>query len=557
MKNTIIFSLLLIVSMGLKGQTTDLSNKIDSLLGTQIMNETPGGVIGVVRDGKVFYKKTFGIANLDYRIPVTDSTVFNLASVSKQFTAFMVLLLEKEGKLNLDDTIQKYIPELKSYGHPITIRQLVHHTSGIPTYDVLHLFAGIPSEMPWDGEDQFNLIQSYHKLNFNPNEEFMYSNDGYFLLARIIEKVTGKTFSQSMKEKIFEPLEMKNAVINDSSGKIISNRATGYSKKGEIFSRINTEGNSTCGYSNVYASVNDMINWLRNFTSKSLGGDQLFDRIFNATDTLNSGETISYTYGFFTWNPNGPKKVYHEGGTEGFRAYLSHFPETGFSVFVMANGETNNHVNLADKIVDLCMKNGLKSKTTKEHKEIKINKELFQLYKGTYLLSDANVLSFDIVNDTFKLIIPDAPQFVMYPEKENEFFLKDFDAQCTFVKDSIGKVSEIVWHQNGQNFKGSRTTVPKLLTQKELQSFTGKYEIPELNVTYSIYIKDNELIMTLPKTFKVFNIYPGITLTHRSGDIFYGRLDKVEFKRNKDGKVTGFIIADVGRLRNIEFIKRD
>ena len=134
--------MLFIGSVVLRGQPTDFTNKIDSFLATQILNGTPGGVVGVVKDGKVLYKKIFGFANLDYGIPVTDSTVFNLASVSKQFTAFLVLLLEKDGKLNLDDTVQKYIPELKSYGHQITIRQLVHHTSGIPTYDILQLFAG-------------------------------------------------------------------------------------------------------------------------------------------------------------------------------------------------------------------------------------------------------------------------------------------------------------------------------------------------------------------------------------------------------------------------------
>lgn len=503
------------------------------------------------------FKKIFGFANLDYRIPVNDSTVFNLASVSKQFTAFLVLLLEKEGKINLDDSIQKYIPELKTYGHPVTVRQLLHHTSGIPTYDVLQLFMGIPSEMPWNSEDQFNLIQSYHRLSFNPNEEFLYSNDNYFLLTRIIEKVTGMAFSQCMKEKIFEPLGMKNAVINDSSGKVILNRASGYKKTGEIFSEINTAGNSTCGYSNVYASVNDLINWSINLTSKSLGGEQLFDRIFNPVDKLNNGDTIGYTYGSYTYRYRGLKKVYHEGGTEGFRAYFLHFPEAGFSIFIMANGETNDHWRLGDKIADLCLKDVFKPEVKNEHKEIPVNKELYKLYKGEYLLSSADVIRFDILNDTFKLIFSDGKIVNVYPEKENEFFLKDFDAQCTFVKGSGGKVDDVVWHQDYQNYKGSRYTEPKQLTQKELQSYTGKYEIPGLNITYSVYVKNNDLILTLPNTFKKFGIDPNIILTHRLGDIFFCIFSKVEFKKNWEGKVTSFIIADVGRIRNIEFTKRD
>ena len=183
---------------------------------------------------------------------------------------------------------------------------------------------------------------------------------------------------------------------------------------------------------------------------------------------------------FTTWSPSGPKKVYHEGGTEGFRAYLSHFPETGFSVFVMANGETNNHVNLADKIADLYLKDELKPEIKKERKEIAFNKELYQLNMGYYLLSNGDVLKFDKVNDTFKLIFSDGIIVNMYSEKENEFFLKNIDAQITFVKGSEGKIDEIVWHQNNKNLKGLRYTEPKPLSQKELQSFIGKYEFPDL-----------------------------------------------------------------------------
>jgi len=307
----------------------------------------------------------------------------------------------------------------------------------------------------------------------------------------------------------------------------------------------------------VYASVNDFINWSINLTSKSLGGAQLADRLFNPTDTINNGDTIGYTYGFYITKSRGLKKVYHEGGTEGYRAYLTHFPEAGFSVFVMANGEINDHWSLADKIADFYLKDLLKPEIKKEHKEITLNKELYQPYKGEYLLSYADVLKFDIVNDTLKLTFSDGKIVNMYPEQENEFFLKEFDAQCTFVKGSSGKVEEIVWHQYNTNFKGLRYTEPKPLSKKELQSFTGKYEIPGLNITYSIYVKDNELIMTLPNTFKSYGIDPNIVLTHRLGDIFFGMLNKVEFKRNREGKVTSFIIADVGRVRNIEFTKRD
>jgi CubicO group peptidase (beta-lactamase class C family) len=556
MKRILILSLFLIYTFSLRGQSPGLSNRIDSLISINVTNSTPGCVVGIIKDGKILYKQCYGMANLDYRIPVSDSTVFNLASVSKQFTAFLVLLLEQEGKLNLDDEIQKYIPELKNFGYPITIRQLLHHTSGIPSTDNLRLFAGLSQEMPWDKEDEFEMIQSYQKLNFNPNDEHLYSNAGYFLLTYIIEKIEGKPFNKSIKERIFEPLNMKTATIFDSPGKVILNRASGYRKVGETFSETNTGGESICGSTNMYASVNDLINWSINMTTNSLGGKQLAERLFNPSDTLNNGDTIRYTYGLYVWKYRGLKVVDHGGSTVGFRTQITCVPQAGLSVFVLSNNENTDPKSIAMKIVDWTLKDLLEPEIKVEHKEIVINKELNQLYKGSYIFTDGMVLKFDNVNDTLKLIIPGAPKFTMYPEKDNEFFLKDFDAQCSFIKDHKGNINEIIWHQNNQNPKGIRYIEPKPLTQKELLDFTGKYENPLLNVTYPVSLKDNELTITLPKTFRMVNIDTNLKIKHTSGDKFYGSLAWIEFKRNKNGKITGFVFADVGRLRNIEFTKK-
>jgi CubicO group peptidase (beta-lactamase class C family) len=534
-----------------------LSNKIDSIIGTQINVGIPGCAVGIVKDGKIVYKHTFGLANLDYRIQVTDSTVFNLASVSKQFTAFLVLLLEKEGKVSLNDTIQKYIPELKNFGYPITIRQLLHHTSGIPANDNLRMFAGLSLEMPWDSEDEFNMLQSYQKLNFKPNEEHLYSNGGYFLLSRVIEKASGKTFAQCIQEKIFEPLKMKNAAVYDTPGKIILNRAAGYRKSGESFVKTNTEGDAFCGSTNVYLSVNDFLKWATNLTTGTLGGSKLIDRIINPSDTLNNGDTINYTYGFFIGKYKGLKLVGHEGGTNGFRDYIGHFPETGLSVFIMANGETIDIVDLSKQIAELYMKDMLKNDTKIIHNEIVINKELYKEYTGNYIFPDGQILNFANENDTLKIIVPDGPKFNTYPEAENKFFLKDWDIQFTFVKDSNGKVNSISWTQNNKETNVVRFNDPKPLTQKDFDNYIGKYEIPELDVIYPLVLKDNQLVLVLPKSFRITNINKDMKLVHISGDKFGSLISSLEFKRNKDGNVTGFVISDIGRLRNIEFVKKN
>jgi hypothetical protein len=306
----------------------------------------------------------------------------------------------------------------------------------------------------------------------------------------------------------------------------------------------------------MYASVNDMINWAINLNTASLGGKEIVDRLINPTDTLNNGDTINYTYGLSVNKHKGLKIVDHGGFTMGFKTQLTHIPEAGFSVFVLSNNESTNPWDIAIKITDWYLEDQLKSEPKKERREIVINKELYKLYMGSYIMPDGMVLRFDNENDTLKLIIPDAPKFVMYPEKENEFFIKDFDAQCTFVKDSKGKINEIVWHQGNHNPKGIRFIDPKPLTPKELGGYKGSFEIRELNVTYPVTLKDDKLIVTLPKTFRMVGIDTEMKLTHRMGDKFYGSLGMLEFKRNKDGEVTGFVIADVGRLRNIEFTKK-
>ena len=557
MKRITILSLVLICSVCVNAQTSSLTDRIDSLIGTVVTKATPGAVAGVVQDGTILYKKTYGMANLEYRIPVTDSTLFNLASVSKQFTAFLTLLLVNEGKIGLDDPVEKYIPELTNYGHPVTIRQMLHHTSGIPSTDNLVLFAGLSLDMPWNAEDEMNLLQSYQKLNYKPNDEHLYSNSGYFLLGRIIEKVEGKSFSQCMKEKVFGPLNMRTALIYDSPGKIIPNRAAGYQNSGGNYTETNTKGGSITGPTNLYASVNDMINWSVNMTTQAYGGSPLFDMLYNPADTLNNGDTIQYTYGLSAGRHKGLKVIEHGGYAFGCKAQVTFIPEAHFAVFVLSNTEQMNTSYTAMEITDWYLKDLLKPETAKEHKEIAVNKELYELYKGSFMMPDGVVITFDNINDTLRLNIPGAPKFVIYPEKEDEFFFKDFDAQCTFVTDSSGKVNEIIWHQNKTDTKAVRYSAPGPLTENELMSYTGKYEIPELNAIYPVTLKDNALRMTLPKEFKKVKIETDMILGHMSGDKFYGRLGLVEFKRNSKGEITGFVLPDIGRLRNIEFTKRD
>jgi CubicO group peptidase (beta-lactamase class C family) len=556
MKCLISIAIFMAAILTINAQPDQLRAKIDSIGSSRFPGNDPGGAICVVRSGKVLYKQTFGMSNLTYRIPVSDSTLFNLASVSKQFTAFLVMMLEEENKLALDDKLGKYLPEFTAF-RDITLRQLLHHTSGIPSSDNLRLFAGLSLEMPWDGEDESAMQINYSKLNFKPGDEQNYSNANYFLLARVVEKVTGKSFREYIQERIFAPLGMKTATIYDSRGKIIPNLASGYRKQGDSYVEVTSTGESIYGSTNVLVSLDDIIPWLSNFTGPVLGSGKVFGNLLIARDTLNNGDTINYTGGLSVWKHRGLRIADHGGFTMGFKAHSFYVPDESLAISVISNNEAVDPREICVSVADYCLKDKLLPEEKKDHKEILVDKSLYKLYEGSYLMSDGQVLRFDNTGDTLLLIIPEAPKFVMYPEKENEFFLKDFDAQCTFVRGTGNKVNEIIWHQNGQNPHGIRYVAPKPLTASEMKTFAGQYENRALNVTYPVTITDGELAATLPKSFRMVNIDTHMVLHHTMGNSFYSSLGMIEFRRDKSGKIVSFTILDVGRLKNIDFTRRD
>jgi len=312
--------------------------------------------------------------NLDYNLPNSETTAFNLASVSKQFTAFAIMLLEQDGKLKLDDDIHQYLMWLPDYGHKITIRNLIHHTSGISPSDNLRLFAGISLESPWTTEDEIDLLCKYAKLNFSPNDEHLYSNAGYFLLGQIVEKASQQAFSEFMKTRIFEPLGMKNSAIYDGQGKVIANKASGYKKSGDIYIRMNPEADSFFGESNQHTSLNDMLLWCDNLLQPKVGTQEMMDRIFSPADMTNKGDTLKYTYGFNVWNYKGIKIADHGGFTMGNRTQVMVFPDQNFAVFVLFNNESFDTWNLATKIVDWSLAKQLTPDKPKEHKTITLDK---------------------------------------------------------------------------------------------------------------------------------------------------------------------------------------
>ena len=240
-----------------------LESKIDTLF-KDIKNTDPGVSLGILKNNKLIIQKNYGLANLEYQIPVTNTTVFHAASVSKQFTAFALLLLEAEGKLSLDDDIRKYIPEMHDFNKKITLRHLATHTSGLKDQHNIFRLAGWNLDDIITNKQALELIYSQKTLNFNPNDQFMYSNSGYTLLAEVIARVSKQPFSKFTKERIFIPLKMNNTLFVDKTGQIVKNKAYSYYKEHGNY-RKDIYQNSSVGASNISTTIEDLTKWSINF----------------------------------------------------------------------------------------------------------------------------------------------------------------------------------------------------------------------------------------------------------------------------------------------------
>ncbi|HQU85856.1 MAG TPA: serine hydrolase domain-containing protein [Pyrinomonadaceae bacterium] len=348
------------------GQTSDIAtNKQIDTIFSKYNSKTSGAAVAVVKDGKVVFKKGYGTANLEYDIPISTKTVFNLASVSKQFTAFAVYLLEKQGKLSLEDDVRKYIPEIPDYGNTIKIKHLLAHTSGIKDQASLVSLAGWRSGDLVTNENILRFVSRQKELNFEPGTRFLYSNSGYTLLAEIVKRASGQTFAEFTKKNIFAPLEMNDTQFGDDHERIIKNRAESYELGNGVFKK-KALNDSAVGASNLYTTVEDMAKWALNFENPKVGDAKLIRR-FNEPSLLNNGERVVWAAigddigyhakGQIHWNYRGTKQISHGGHTAAFRTSFWCFPEQRVAVIVLSNDEHFEQLKNVTAIADLYLKN--------------------------------------------------------------------------------------------------------------------------------------------------------------------------------------------------------
>ncbi len=316
--------------------------------------DTPGCALAIVRDGEIVYEKGYGVANFEYDVPITPNSVFRIGSTSKQITAACVLLLEFDGALSLDDDVRRYVPELPEYEHTITLRHLMHHTSGLKDYLGLMGEAGIRFDDSCSTEEALELLAEA-EVDFAPGEKHIYSNSGYLLLAVVAARVSGRSTRELARERIFEPLGMEDTHFHDDHREIVRNRAVGYGRSRKhgwyrLLTNVDTVGDG-----GVFTTVRDFFLWDQNFYHRRVGGDALHEAL-HTRGVLNDGTKLDYACGLMLGRHRGLPIVQHGGGFVGYRAEMIRFPEQRFSVICFANVASFNPTARCFEVADICLR---------------------------------------------------------------------------------------------------------------------------------------------------------------------------------------------------------
>lgn len=341
-----------------EAQEPSVGQRVDAVFADYNRSDSPGCAVGVYRNGEILETRGYGMADLEQRVAIGSRTVFDIGSTSKQFTAASIALLAQDGKLSLDDNVREYIPELPEYEHPITIRNMLNHTSGLRDYIELMLLAGVDIDDVTGSDDALAIITRQRALNFEPGSEWLYSNSGYFLASVIVERVSGKSLREFAEARIFEPLGMRHTQYRDDYRLVIPNRASAYAPRPDGGYAIDMSNWQQVGDGAVFTTVEDLLRWDRNFYEPRVGGQRLSEDLLTA-GVLNDGETLDYALGLFHGDYRGLPTVSHGGSWGGYRAELLRFPEEHFSVAVLCNLATTNPSRLAREVAGIYLEDRL------------------------------------------------------------------------------------------------------------------------------------------------------------------------------------------------------
>jgi CubicO group peptidase (beta-lactamase class C family) len=474
---------------------------------------TPGCAVGVAIDGKRVVIKGYGSADLEHDVPIGEETIFEAGSVSKQFTAAAVLLLARDGKLSIDDTVRTYIPELPAYPTEITIRHMLTHTSGLRDWGSVEDIAGWPrTSRVYTQDHVLDIVSRQRALNFTPGTQWSYSNTGFNLAAMIVSRVSGVPFADFVRERVFKPRGMTHTSWRDDFTRIVKGRAIAYDERdGAVHTDMPFE--NVYGNGGLLTTVGDLLRWNENFVSPVVG-EAAFVAEQQRAGTFSDGRPHIYAFGLYIRNYRGVREVSHSGSTAGYRAFLARYPNQHTSVAVLCNVADANATQLAHQAADIYVKNLKPAIDTKP--------------TAAQLAAAAGLYRSTVNGET-----------VTVGGARNELGNRTwaFDARTATATNE---------HGVAETFERVERAAP---TAAQLRAYVGTYESDEAETVLTIAVeKDHLVLKRRPATT--------IALSPLYADSFSGpELGTVIFRRDSAGRVTALSVVQE-RVWDLRFTKR-
>jgi CubicO group peptidase (beta-lactamase class C family) len=514
-----------------------VEQKVDQVFAAYDKPDSPGCALGVIKNGDFIYKRGYGTASLELGVPMTPQSVVYMGSVSKQFTAATVVLAAEQGFLSLDDDVRKYLPELPNYGKTITIRQMLHHTSGFR--DILGLLplAGRNVEDIHPTNELLDLLVHQKALNYVPGDEYVYSNTNYFLMSVVIHRATGKPMSQFAEENIFKPLGMTHTHFYEDRSLVVPGRIPAYQpRQGGGFSIDWSTNFDKIGDGGLLSSVDDLLFWDRDFYDNKLGKGTLLNEM-QTQGVLNNGQKIEYALGLMISHYRGLPTVEHGGALFGYRTELIRFPQQKFSVVCLCNLATSNPDALAHQVADIYLEGQLAPAPASSASSVKADPHPFAgSYRDTtnHTVVQLNATDSDLLFYGMHFKPTDATHF------------SNGNMQMAFDRRPDGVTRLTLTSQTGAPEVLETFQAPKL-SADDLKQYAGEYASSEVETTYHLTVADGKLTLAV-------GWFPPATLEPTVRDEFQGPGGSVIVFQRSGGRPSGFGVF-AGRVRNVSFTR--
>lgn len=532
---TRLISLLLFIAvLPLASTHAQDTGRLDEVVQAYVPDRFMGNVL-IARGDEIVFAKSYGSANLEWNQPHTADSKFRIGSVTKQFTAAAILLLEEQGRLKTSDLLSKHLPNTPDAWKDITLHHLLSHQAGLPNFTALPWYAENMAK-PSTADATIAIIRDL-PLEFTPGSEFRYSNSGYVVLGRVVELVSGLSYENFLRNNIFTPLGMTNSGY-DSSTRVIPNRASGYAP-GPINAAY-VDMSVPHGAGALYSTAADLHRWNEGlFDGKLLSAASL--------EKMTAPNLSDYAYGVIVNNTNGVKRVGHSGGIQGFNSALAYYPEERLTLVVLSNINGPGADTILGHLGNLM--HGEEVALPGERREITLSEDILQQYVGTYPLSPNFAISVLVEDGQLVTQATNQGKLPIYAESETRFFPKLVEATIEFHKDDSGAITGLTLHQNGRSTSGPKQALvppPALPTEISvaediLEKYVGSYAMaPNFILTVTL---ENGQLMGQATGQQKFPLYAE-TETKFFLKVVQASL---EFQLDDAGKVTGAVLNQNGR----------